>query len=248
MRTITVDTINGPVTETVYDLSEWDYRKYVYSPTKVKHNIRYYEIPCAFDIETTTISEDLEYHLTDSAVYQHLKGLRLFYDDRLKHDIPDFNDLRKKFFNQIHLRKGSQNIDRIYQELNELFPYYFPADIINPADQLLRILDVYEQNKPKTEDFRPYAYMYHWQFCIENSVVFGRRWEEFTEFLRRLHDALYLASNRRLVVFIHNTAFEFQFMRRFFYVTDGFYKGWGKGRKERGKSKNGTKPTQNISI
>ena len=59
---------------------------------------------------------------------------------------------------------------------------------------------------------RPYAFMYHWQFCIENSVVFGRRWEEFTEFLRRLHDALYLAANRRLVVFIHNAAFEFQFM------------------------------------
>lgn len=71
---------------------------------------------------------------------------------------------------------------------------------------------------------RPYAFMYHWQFCIEKSVVFGRRWEEFTEFLRRLHDALYLASNRRLVVFIHNAAFEFQFMRRFLNIEGGFYK------------------------
>ena len=71
---------------------------------------------------------------------------------------------------------------------------------------------------------RPYAFMHHWQFCIENSVVFGRRWEEFTEFLRRLHDALYLASNRRLVVFVHNLSFEFQFMRRFLNIEGGFYK------------------------
>lgn len=224
MRTITVDTINGPVKETVYDPSEWDYRKYVYSPTKVKHNIRYYEIPCAFDIETTTISEDQEYHLTDSAVYQHLKGLRLFYDDRLKHDIPDFNDLRKKYFNQVHLRKGSPNIDRIYIELNELFPYYFSADIINPADQLLRILDVYDQNKPKTEEFRPFAFMYHWQFCMGEDVFFGRTWEELTNFFDWISYHLQLNHNFRLPVYVHNLSYEFQFMRRFFIVTDGFYR------------------------
>ena len=95
MRIITVDTIEGPKKETVFSPDEWDFHKYIYSPTTVHHGVRYYEIPCAFDIETTTISEG-EYHLTDSAVYKHLKGLRLFYDDRIKNDIPDFNDLRKR--------------------------------------------------------------------------------------------------------------------------------------------------------
>lgn len=72
---------------------------------------------------------------------------------------------------------------------------------------------------------RPWAFMYQWQFCLGKDVVFGRRWEEFAEFLRRLHDALYLADNRRLVIFVHNLSFEFQFMR--FYlpdITEGFFK------------------------
>lgn len=224
MREITVDTINGPKKEIVYDPSEWDYRRYIYSGTKVHNQIRYYEIPCAFDIETTTILEGNEYHLTDSTVYEHLKGLRLFYDDRIKNDIPDFNDLRKRVFNQIKLKKGKQNIDVIYDELSGLFPHYFPADIINPSDQLIRIIDTYEQNKPKTEEFRPYAFMYHWQFAMGDDVYFGRTWEELTNFFDFISYHLQLNHNTRLPVYVHNLAYEFQFMRRFFVVTDGFYR------------------------
>lgn len=55
MKTINVETINGIVQEKIYAPEEWDYHKYVFSSTTVKHGIRYYEIPCAFDIETTTI-------------------------------------------------------------------------------------------------------------------------------------------------------------------------------------------------
>lgn len=224
MRQIRVDTINGPQLETVYSTSEWDFHKYIYSPTTVHQGIRYYEIPCTFDIETTTITEENNYILTDPAVYQHLKGLSLFYDDRIKNDIPDFNARRKRVFNQIRLRKGKMNIDTVYDELSGLFPYYFPLDIINPSDQLLRILDVYDENKPKTEEFRPYAFMYHWQFCMENDVYFGRTWEELANFFDWISYHLQLNKKTRLVVYVHNLSFEFQFMRRFFYVTEGFYK------------------------
>ena len=223
MKQIKVDTINGPQIETVFSPNEWDYRKYIYSPTKVHHGVRYYEIPCAFDIETTTISDE-EYHRTDSAVYEHLKGLRLFYDDRIKNDIPGFNDLRKRVFNQIRLTKGKQNIDTVYMELSGLFPYYFPKDIINPSDQLVRILETWEQNKPKKEEFRPYAFMYHWQFCMGDDVFFGRTWEELTNFFDWISYHLQLNHNFRLPVYVHNLSYEFQFMRRFFYVTDGFYR------------------------
>ena len=30
---------------------------------------------------------------------------------------------------------------------------------------------------------KPYAFMYHWQFCYKGNVCFGTRWEEFTTFL-----------------------------------------------------------------
>ena len=225
MRQIRVETITGTQLESVFSPNEWDYHKYIYSPTKVHQGIRYYEIPCAFDIETTTISTEEDNHwLADPAVYEHLKGLRLFYNDSIKNDIPDFNDRRRRVFNQIRLRKGKPNIDIIYMELHGRFPYYFPADIINPSDQLLRILDVYDENKPKTEEFRPYAFMYHWQFCMENDVYFGRTWEELTNFFDWISYHMQLNKKTRLVVYVHNLSFEFQFMRRFFYVTEGFYK------------------------
>ena len=224
MRQIRVDTINGPQIETVFSLNEWDYRKYIYSPTKVHYGVRYYEIPCAFDIETTTITEDLQYHITDADIYARLKGLRLFYNEQIKNDIPDFNDRRKRVFNQIHLKKGKSNIDTVYDELSGQYPHYFPPDIINPSDQLTRILDTYEQNKPPKDEFRPYAFMYHWQFCMGDDVFFGRTWEELTNFFDWISYHLQLNNKFRLPVYVHNLSYEFQFMRRFFYVTEGFYK------------------------
>ena len=224
MKRIRVDTINGPQIETVFSLNEWDYRTYIYSPTKVHHGVRYYEIPCAFDIETTTITEDLQYHITDADIYARLKGLRLFYNDQIKNDIPDFNDRRKRGFGQIHLKKGKTNIDTVYDELSGQYPHYFPPDIINPSDQLGRILDTYEQNKPPREEFRPYAFMYHWQFCMGDDVFFGRTWEELTNFFDWISYHMQLNNKFRLPVYVHNLSYEFQFLRRFFIVTEGFYR------------------------
>ena len=73
-------------------------------------------------------------------------------------------------------------------------------------------------------EFRPYAFMYHWQFCINDEVCFGRTWEEFKELLSQLSHRMSLSNNRRLVIFCHNLNFEFQFFRRFVKVIDGFYK------------------------
>ena len=75
-----------------------------------------------------------------------------------------------------------------------------------------------------TDALRPYAYMYHWQFCIEDQVCFGRTWAEFLELLRTLERKLNLSASNRLAVYVHNLSFEFQFFRRFVNVIDGFYK------------------------
>lgn len=68
----------------------------------------------------------------------------------------------------------------------------------------------------------PYAFMYQWQFCIDDTVVFGRTWEEYQKFILRLHEELGLSKNTRLPVYVHNLAFEFQFLRSFFYFSDVF--------------------------
>lgn len=73
-------------------------------------------------------------------------------------------------------------------------------------------------------DERPYAFMYHWQFCINDEVCFGRTWDEFLELLDNLTMRMSLSKNRRLVIWCHNLFFEFTFFKRFVNVIDGFYK------------------------
>lgn len=71
---------------------------------------------------------------------------------------------------------------------------------------------------------RPFAFMYHWQFCINDEVCFGRTWKEFQTLLNDLTYRMSLSNKRRLVIWCHNLNFEFQFFRRFVNVIDGFYK------------------------
>ncbi len=66
------------------------------------------------------------------------------------------------------------------------------------------------------------AFMYQWQFDIDDKVVMGRTWQELMNFLDKLAYTLNLEHNRRLVIYIHNLPFEFQFMRNFFQVDEVF--------------------------
>ena len=80
---------------------------------------------------------------------------------------------------------------------------------------------------PKHEDeyiYNPYGFMYHWQFCINNIVVFARTWEEFTNFLDNIRSILHLNENRKLIVYVHNLAYEFQFMKDFLQIDNIFAK------------------------
>lgn len=80
---------------------------------------------------------------------------------------------------------------------------------------------------PKVADkyiFDPYGFMYQWQFCICDRVVFGRTWEEFQIFLDRIRIQMNLHDDMKLVVYIHNLAFEFQFMKEFIKIDNMFSK------------------------
>lgn len=80
---------------------------------------------------------------------------------------------------------------------------------------------------PKIENeylYTPYAFMYHWQLCIKDKVVFGRTWEEFQLFIKRLRRALRLNSKRYIVIYVHNLAYEFQFFKEFITIESLFAK------------------------
>lgn len=68
------------------------------------------------------------------------------------------------------------------------------------------------------------GFMYKWMCAIEDQVVFGDYWEEFIEFCNRLQKENHLSENLRLVFYVHNLAYEFQFMRNFFNITESFFR------------------------
>lgn len=66
------------------------------------------------------------------------------------------------------------------------------------------------------------GFLYHWQFCINGIVIFGRDWLEFAKLIYYLKEELLLSNDRKLVVYVHNLSYEFHFLYNLFYVSDVF--------------------------
>ena len=83
---INVECIDGIKRERVYSIDELSYLgKLLECEESAKRDVRYLEIPAAFDIETTTISENIDqYKLTDEHIYKQLYGIRLYYTERIR--------------------------------------------------------------------------------------------------------------------------------------------------------------------
>lgn len=62
------------------------------------------------------------------------------------------------------------------------------------------------------------AFMYIWMFGmgLGKEIFYGRTWEEFLDLCERLQHYFGLNENRRLVIYIHNLGYEFQFMCKYF--------------------------------
>ena len=60
------------------------------------------------------------------------------------------------------------------------------------------------------------AICYVWQFGINGYVIVGRTWDEFTTMCNTIAQTLELSTNKKLIVYIHNLSYEFQFLRTLF--------------------------------
>lgn len=62
------------------------------------------------------------------------------------------------------------------------------------------------------------ANMYIWQFCLGDGdfIVYGRTWEDFDRFILLLRKKFRLSKYRVLVCYVHNLAYECQFIRKRF--------------------------------
>lgn len=68
------------------------------------------------------------------------------------------------------------------------------------------------------------AYMYHWQFSFNDIVIYGRKWKEFIYIINKIEKVNGFRNNVKMVVWVANLSFEFQFMRKLLHVTRLFAK------------------------
>lgn len=66
-----------------------------------------------------------------------------------------------------------------------------------------------------TQNGEKHAFMYVWQMGIKDYIFYGRTWDEFLQAIAIIRDSLQLSINQRVIIYVHNLAFDFQFMRKY---------------------------------
>ena len=150
MKTNDIFQINEDKYYSVYDELNFE-DVFTYHKIKTNKQITYYNDVIAFDIETSSFKEetqDIEYK--DDEVYSYIRGIKIKIPQSIYSDLPDFNDIRRSLFGKVWFSKTEGiSIDSLYHELNNRFPYYFPDDIYNQADELEQIIQVFIENSPE---------------------------------------------------------------------------------------------------
>ena len=67
--------------------------------------------------------------------------------------------------------------------------------------------------------------MYHWQVGVNGAVILGRTWKELVKFFNDLCKYACINDDNRLIIYIHNQKFEFQWIRRHFKWSEIFATG-----------------------
>lgn len=80
----------------------------------------------------------------------------------------------------------------------------------------LQAVDYLKLNKEDREKSEYRACMYIWMFSINDVVYYGRYWDEFEMFLSEIE----LNVPERKIIFVHNLAFEFQFLKSVFHFQE----------------------------
>lgn len=73
-------------------------------------------------------------------------------------------------------------------------------------------IDYLKLSEKEKRDAIPMCHMYIWMFSINDQVYYGRTWDELKLFFNKLNEEVPI----RKYVFVHNLAFEFQFLKSIF--------------------------------
>lgn len=110
-----------------------------------------------------------------------------------------------KIFTIEELKKDLYNVNYPLSINNKTSMQYYCV----PCGFDIETTSFYEKNEKR-------AIMYEWTFGIDGRIVIGRTWEEFIDLIEFLINKFQLNGKTRLLVGIHNLAFEFQFIRKWF--------------------------------
>ena len=110
------------------------------------------------------------------------------------------------------------NQDRYYFNIASAFDietssFYRDKNFNQYSEQQLDDAGFPDEYKNKLEKI---SIMYVWQFGINGYNLMGRTWQEFIKCIDTISEELSLVGGRRLIVYVHNLSYEFQFIRKWF--------------------------------
>ena len=177
---------------------------------KNNQRISFYNIVAAFDIETTSFTDDSD--IQDTSIYRAIISYKIRVPET-KH----YKELMKSYRSILtyRLNKGT-SIEYCYEDLRQEFGVDLFPELDNPEDMLDHILRIYEMYKPRPVMNDKRSIMYVWQLAIDGRVIMGRTWDEFIELMDYITEELATSKYQRLLIYVHNLAFEFQYIRKLF--------------------------------
>nr|DAV84529.1 MAG TPA: hypothetical protein [Caudoviricetes sp.] len=85
-------------------------------------------------------------------IISHMRTTRITLSANNRADLDaegGYETFRKKYFGKLRIGNEGTGVDKVYDELAGMSPELFPAEIINPADQLIHIAQVYDSLQPQ---------------------------------------------------------------------------------------------------
>lgn len=132
------------------------------------------------------IEEDTQYIEQYGDLKKFIRDQKISIPETDRQDIADYNLFRKAAMGTLTISKDGLPVDVAYQQLREMAPELFPADITAPSDQLMQIYDVARgiQKVQKTLD----------EYYGPQAASF-KKWQQanFTESIDRLTSGLRVA-------------------------------------------------------
>lgn len=101
--------------------------------------------------------------------------------------------------------------------MNELLDYEFPIVAKNKKISYYNIPCAFDiETSSFYDNGQKSACMYIWQLGINHNVIYGRTWLEFIQAINILVERLELNPSLRLIIYVHNLSYEFQFIKDYF--------------------------------